>query len=198
MTYSASDSAAANTAALLPGLHADVCLTHEAWIFSKFDIVVSACHIKLKPSEGLTNFLYVCRNIAALAIGQYWLPQVGIEAINDAYARREADDPDNSDHALGDAASVDSMTLAGAQDLEDRSAVIHDDMPLLKAHGTKHAVAAGPSTVLQDSNKQDFVKPNRLVNAQSLVPQSKTTSKAEALGALPVPSGRNANPSNTQ
>ena len=182
---------------MLPGLHADVCLTHEAWIFPKFDIVVSACHIKLKPSEGLTNFLFVCRNIAALAIGQYWLPQVGIEAINDAYARREADDPDNSDYALGDAASVDSMTLAGAQDLEDRSAVIHDDMPLLKAHGTKHAVAAGPSTVLQDSNKQEFVKPNRLVNGQSLVPQSKMTSKAEALGALPVPSGRNANPSNT-
>lgn len=154
------------------------CVSHQAQTFQK-----------------LTNLLYVCRNIAALAIGQYWLPQINVEAINDAYARREAEDPDNSGHALGDAASVDSMTSAGAQDLEDRSAVIHDDMPLLKAHGTKHA-AAGSSTILQDLNKQDFVKPDRLVNGQSLAPQSKMTSKAEALGALPVPSGRNANPSN--
>ena len=154
-----------------------------------------ACHIKLKPFRGLTNFLHVCRNIAALAIGQYWLPHINVEAINDAYAKRDAEDPDDRGHALGDAASVDSMTSAGAQDLEDRSAVIHDDMPLLKAHGTKHA--AGSSSVLQDSNKQEFVKPDRLVNGQSLAPQSKMTSKAEALGALSVPSGRNANPSNT-
>lgn len=146
--------------------------------------------------QKLTNFLYVCRNIAALAIGQYWLPQINVEAINDAYARREAEDPDNSGHALGDAASVDSMTSAGAQDLEDRSAAIHDDMPLLKAHGTKHVPAPGSSTVLQDLNNQEFVKPDRLVSGQSLAPQSKMTSKAEALGALPVPSGRNANPSN--
>lgn len=89
------------------------------------------------------------------------------------------------------------MASAGAQDLEDRSAVIHDDMPLLKAHGTKHVAAAGSSALLQDSSKQEFVKPDRLVSGQSLAPQSRTSSKAEALGAPPASSGKNANnPSN--
>lgn len=149
-----------------------------------------------KTFSNVTNTLYVFRKIAALAIGQYWLPQVDQEVITEAYANRQAEEPDNSGHALGDAASVDSMTSAGAQDLEARSAVIHDDMPLLKAHGTKHVAAAGYSAVLQDSNKQEFVKPDRLVNSQSLAPQSKMTGKAEALAAPAVSSDRNANPSN--
>lgn len=88
------------------------------------------------------------------------------------------------------------MASAGAQDLEDWSAAIHDDMPLLKAHGTKHVAAAGSSALLQDSNKQEFVKPDRLLSGQSLAPQTRMASKAEALGAPPVSSGKNANPSN--
>lgn len=141
----------------------------------------------------VTHVLYVSRNIAALAIGQYWLPQIDLEVITEAYAKTNAEDPESSSHVLGDAASIDSMASAGAQDLEDRSAVIHDDMPLLKAHGTKHVAAAGSSALLQDSNKQEFVKPDRLVSGQSLAPQSR---KAEALGAPPVSAGKNANPSN--
>lgn len=131
-----------------------------------------------------------------LAIGQYWMPQITDEVVTEAYSNRAAEDHDNSSHALGDASSVDSMTSAGAQDLEDRSAAIHDDMPLLKAHGTKHAAAAGSSTVLQDSNKQGFVKPDRLANGQSLAPKPKMAGKAEALGAPLVSSGKGANPSN--
>ena len=141
----------------------------------------------------VTKILYVSRKIAVLAIGQYWLPQIDQEVITEAYANRQAEDLDNSGHALTDAASVDSMTSAGAQDLEDRSVMIHDDMPLLKAHGTKLVAAAGSGAVLQDSIKQEFVKPDRLVNGQSLAPQSKMTGKAEALAAPPVSSGRNVN-----
>lgn len=136
--------------------------------------------------------MQICRNIAVLAIGQYWLPQITEESIDEA-ASRAAEDPDGHGHALGDALSLESI---GAQDLEDRSAAIHDDMPLLKAHGTKHAAAAGPSTVLQVSNKQEYVKPDRLVNGHSLAPQPKTAGKADALGAPPVLLSKGANPSN--
>ncbi|KAL3157621.1 hypothetical protein ABBQ32_012069 [Trebouxia sp. C0010 RCD-2024] len=132
------------------------------------------------------------RNIAVLAIGQYWLPQITEQSIDEAEARA-AEDPDGDGQHLGDAISLESI---GAQDLEDRSATIHDDMPLLKAHGTKHAAAAGSSTILQVSNKQEHVKPDRLVNGQSLAPQPKMAGKTEALGVPSVLCSNGSNPSN--
>ena len=114
-----------------------------------------------------------------LAIGQYWQPQISEDSISEA-AKGAAEE---------DASSFDSMTSAGAQDLEDRSAIMHDDMPLLKAHGTKHSAAGGSSSVLQDS-KQDNIKPEKLVNGQSLAPQPKMAGKAEALNAASVSSGK--------
>ena len=110
-----------------------------------------------------------------LAIGQYWQPQITEDSIAEAHGATE-----EFEDGTEDATSIDSMASAGAQDLEDRSATTHDDMPLLKAHGTKHA-AAGSSSVLQDSKKQENIKPDRLVNGQTLAPQHKIAGKAEAL-----------------
>ena len=124
----------------------------------------------------------VCRNIAVLAIGQYWQPQITEESIVDA-ANEAAEEPEDDGQGLRDTSSVDSMLSAGAEDLEDRSAHMQDDMPLLKAHGTKHSIAAGAGSVLQDSKKQENLKPDRLVHGQSLAAQPKPAGKAEALSA---------------
>ena len=127
-----------------------------------------------------------------MAIGQYWLPQITEESVDEA-AARAAEDADGDGQGLADAISLESL---GAQDLEDRSATIHDDMPLLKAHGTKHAVAEGSSTILQVSNKQEHVKPDRLVNGQNLAPQPKMAGKTEALATPLVSPSKGPNPSN--
>ena len=85
-----------------------------------------------------------------LAIGQYWQPSITEDSINEA-AKRAAEELDDQD--LSDTSSLDSVPAAGAQELKDRSAMMHEEMPLLKAHGTKHSAVAVPGSVLQDLQK---------------------------------------------
>ena len=75
-----------------------------------------------------------------------------------------AEEPTSNDHASG---GVNSSAEHSA------NARMHEEMPLLKAHGAKPTLVAGG--VLQTAKK-----PDSLVNGQSSTAQSKTVGPTEA------------------
>ncbi|DBA86264.1 TPA: hypothetical protein ACH3X1_005764 [Trebouxia sp. C0004] len=112
------------------------------------------------------------RNQAVWAIGKHWQPEITESSLRD--------DTDNTSNEHASAArsgqAVSSWAAAAGQSASSR---MHEEMPLLKAHGTKPTSARGSVGVLQESKQQESFKES-LVNGQRKSAQSKAVGANEA------------------
>lgn len=113
------------------------------------------------------------------AIGKHWQPEITESSLRDV-TDNTSEGHISNEHASAarSGQAVSSWAAAAGQSASSR---MHEEMPLLKAHGTKPTSARGSVGVLQESKKQESFKES-LVNRQRNPAQSKAVGANEAHG----------------
>jgi len=127
------------------------------------------------------------------AIGKHWQPEITESSLRDVIdASSEGHTSNEHASAARSGQAVSSWAAAAGQSASSR---MHEEMPLLKAHGTKPTSARGSVGVLQESKKQESFKES-LVNGQRNSAQSKAVGANEARGVSTHKAAHAANSNN--
>lgn len=142
----------------------------------------------LTEASALMTSGLLCRNEAVGAIGRYWHPKITEGSLRDV-----TDMAVNGGISTGYASAARSAMQAGSSKPtvagpSGRSRM-HEDMPLLKAHGTKPTSAAGSGAVLHEAKRQESFK-DSLVSGQRNAAHSKSLGVDEAHGVSASKTGQ--------